>query len=141
MHDDSVVREVLAAAAQVSKHLSELASCSDIQSLVKVLQEFSDALLLLSHLTAERADSLKDPRQTQKLGDSLETLRRCMPMMHTATCTTIKHPMSKEAQAAKSYILDKVRSTIDDIVRTLTSEYQTGPLGACGFYARPNLPG
>uniref|UniRef100_A0A3Q2ZC45 Uncharacterized LOC109516119 n=1 Tax=Hippocampus comes TaxID=109280 RepID=A0A3Q2ZC45_HIPCM len=134
VHDDCVVREVLAAAAQVSEHLSELASCSDIQSLVKVLQEFSDALLLLSRLTAERADSLKDLRQTQKLGDSLETLRRCMPMMHTATCTTIKHPMSQEAQTAKSYILDKVRSAIDDIVRTLTGECQTGPLGACGFY-------
>ncbi|XP_049592685.1 uncharacterized protein [Syngnathus scovelli] len=134
VHDDSVVREILAAAAQVSQDLSELASCSDLQSLVQVFQSFSDALLLLSRLTVERADSLKDPRQTQKLGYSLETLRRCIPMMHTASCTTIKHPMSKEAQAAKSYILDTVRSTVDDIVSTLKSQCQRGPFGDCGFY-------
>ncbi|XP_061645838.1 catenin alpha isoform X3 [Phyllopteryx taeniolatus] len=107
VHDNSMVREVLAAAAQVSEHLSELASCSDIRSLLNVFLVFSDALLLLSRLTAERADSLKDPRQAKELRDSLETLRMCIPMMHTATCTTIKHPTSKEAQAAKSYVLDK----------------------------------
>ncbi|XP_061645839.1 catenin alpha isoform X4 [Phyllopteryx taeniolatus] len=110
VHDNSMVREVLAAAAQVSEHLSELASCSDIRSLLNVFLVFSDALLLLSRLTAERADSLKDPRQAKELRDSLETLRMCIPMMHTATCTTIKHPTSKEAQAAKSYVLDKVVS-------------------------------
>ncbi|XP_077352216.1 uncharacterized protein LOC144001607 isoform X2 [Festucalex cinctus] len=135
VHDDSTVREVLAAAAEVSEQLSEFASCSDIQSLVKVFQAFSDALLLLSRLTADRADSLKDPRQAQKLTDSLETLRKCIPMMQTATCTTIKHPTSKEAQAAKSYVLDKVRSTVDEIVSTLKSECQRGPLGPCGFYS------
>ncbi|KAM9809341.1 uncharacterized protein ACBT44_012642 [Syngnathus typhle] len=134
VHDDSVVREILAAAAQVSEHLSELSSCSDLQSLVQVFQAFSDALLLLSRLTTERADSLKDPWQAQKLGYSLETLRRCIPMMHTATCTTIKHPLSKEAQAAKRYILDTVRSTVDDIVSTLKSQCQRGLFGDCGFY-------
>ncbi|XP_061914383.1 catenin alpha isoform X2 [Entelurus aequoreus] len=134
VYDDSEVREVLAAADQVSKRLSDLGSSSDIQSLVKAYQVFSEALLHFSSLTADRADSLKDPRQAKELRDSLEILRRCIPMLHTATLTTIKHPTSKESQAAKSFILDKVQSTVDNIVSTLKSECQRGSLGACGFY-------
>ncbi|XP_042289653.1 uncharacterized protein LOC121911841 isoform X2 [Thunnus maccoyii] len=55
-------------------------------------------------------------------------------MLHTAMCTTIKHPTSKEAQAAKRYILDKVQSTVSDIIATLRSECQRGSLGPCGYY-------
>nr|XP_057914147.1 uncharacterized protein LOC131107814 isoform X2 [Doryrhamphus excisus] len=137
--DNSTVREVLAAADQVSEHLSDLGSSSDIHSLLKAFQVFSDSLLHLSSLTADRADSLKDPRQAKELRNSLEILRRCIPMLHTATCTTIKHPTSKEAQAAKKFILDKVQSTVDNIVSTLKSECQRGSLGTCGFYTERRI--
>ncbi|XP_049456291.1 uncharacterized protein LOC125903418 isoform X2 [Epinephelus fuscoguttatus] len=109
--DDATVRRVVAAADRVLECLSELGSASDIKSLLKSFQVFSEALLLLNSLTVDRANSLQDPRQTKQLLDSLETLRRCISMLQTAMCTTIKHPTSEQAQAARRYILDKVQST------------------------------
>lgn len=134
MNDDATVRKVVAAADQVLERLSELGSSSDIKSLLKSFQLFSDALLLLNSLTVERANSLQDTRQTKQLLDSLETLRRCISMLQTAMCTTIKHPTSEQAQAAKTYILDKVQSTVSEIIATLKSECQRGSLGPCGYY-------
>lgn len=57
-------------------------------------------------------------------------------MLHTAMYTTIKHPTSEQAQAAKKYILDKVQSTVQDIIVTLRSECQRETLGSCGYYVR-----
>lgn len=137
--DDAAVRRVIAAADCVLECLSELGSSSDIKSLLKSFQVFSQALLLLNSLTVERANSLQDHRQTKQLLDCLETLRRCISMLQTAMCTTIKHPSSEQAQAAKIYILDKVQSTVSDIVITLKSERHSGSLGPCGYYtARRN---
>ncbi|KAM7408927.1 hypothetical protein PAMA_002580 [Pampus argenteus] len=135
VNDDATVRKVVAAADQVLERLSELSSSSDIKSLLKSFQIFSDALILLNSLTVERANSLQDPRQTKQLHDSLETLSRCISMLHTAMCTTIKHPTCEQAQAAKRYILDKLQSTVSDIIVTLTSECQRGSPGPCGYYA------
>lgn len=55
-------------------------------------------------------------------------------MLHTAMCTTIKHPTSEQAQASKRYILDKVQSTVSDMVITLKSDCHSGSLGPCGYY-------
>lgn len=134
MDDDATVRRVIAAADRVLECLSELGSSSDIKSLLKSFQVFSQALLLLNSLTVERANSLQDPKQTKQLFDSLETLRRCVSMLHTAMHTTIKHPTSEQAQAAKRYILDKVQGTVGDIIITLKSERLSGSQGPSGYY-------
>ncbi|XP_033956078.1 vinculin [Pseudochaenichthys georgianus] len=132
--DDANIRRVVAASDQVLECLSDLGSSIDIKSLLKYFQVFSEALLILHSLTMERANALQDPRQTEQLLDSLETLRRCISMLHTAMCTTIKHPTSEEAQAAKRYILDKVQSTVNDIIKTLRSECHSTSMGPCGYY-------
>uniref|UniRef100_A0A3B5LWZ9 Catenin (cadherin-associated protein), alpha-like 1 n=1 Tax=Xiphophorus couchianus TaxID=32473 RepID=A0A3B5LWZ9_9TELE len=132
--DSAVVRKVLAAADRVLDSLSELGSSLDIKSLLRSFKDFSESLLTLNDLTVDRANSLLDPRQTKQLLDSLETLRRCISMLHTAMCTTIKHPTSDQAQAAKRFILDKVQTTVRDISVTLKSDGHKGPLGPYGFY-------
>lgn len=134
MEDDAAIRRVTAAADRVLESLSDLGSSADMESLFKYFQVFSQALLLLNGLTRERAHSLLDPRQMEQLLDSLVTLKRCISMLHTAMCTTIKHPTSEQAQEAKRYILDKVQSTVGDIVLTLRSERPSGSMGACGYY-------
>lgn len=134
MDDNAVVRRVVAAADQVSACLAELGSSAEIETLLKSFQAFSEALLVLNRLTADRAKSLQDPRQAQQLLDYLETLRRCISMLHTAMCTTIKHPTCEQAQAAKRYILNKVQSSVRDITDTLRSDSNNGPLGPHGYY-------
>uniref|UniRef100_A0A3Q2VC81 Uncharacterized LOC102298677 n=1 Tax=Haplochromis burtoni TaxID=8153 RepID=A0A3Q2VC81_HAPBU len=132
--DDAAVRKVIVAADQVLECLSEVGSSSDIKSLLKSFQMFSEALLAFNRLTIERANSLRDPRQTKQLLDSLDTLRRCISMLHTAMCTTIKHSTNEQAREAKRYILDKVQNTVGDITATLQSDCHGGPLGPCGYY-------
>lgn len=134
--DEAVVQTVVSAADRVLESLSELGSSSDISSLLRSFQVFSEALLRLNSLTVERANSLQDPRQTGRLLDSLDTLRKCISMLHTAMCTTIKHPANEQGQAAKRYILDKVQSTVSDIVKTLQGQCHFGSLGPCGYYTR-----
>lgn len=134
MDDDAAIRRVIAAADHVLECLTELGSSSDIKSLLKYFKVFARAVLLLNSQTVERANSLQDSRQTEQLLDSLETLRRCISMLHTAMCTTIRHPTSEQAQEAKRYILDKVQSTVSDIIVTLKGEYDSGSLGPYGYY-------
>lgn len=134
MDDDAAVRRVVAAAHWVLECLSELGSSMDIKTLLKSFQVFSEALCLLNSLTVERAHSLQDPTQTKQLFDSLDTLRKCIAMLHTAMCTTIKHPANEQAQASKRYILDKVHSTVSDIIITLQSECHRRSLVPLGYY-------
>ncbi|XP_035982783.1 uncharacterized protein LOC118557250 [Fundulus heteroclitus] len=134
VEDGAVVRKVLAAADRVLETLTELGSSLDIRSLLRSFQDFSEALLVLNSLTVDRAKSLQDPGQTTQLLDSLDTLRRCISMLHTAMCTTIKHPASDQAKAAKEFILDKVQSTVGDICATLRSDGHRGHLGPHGYY-------
>lgn len=134
MADNAAIRRVIAAADGVLECLSELGSSTDTESLLKYFQVFSRALLLLNSLTVERANSLQDSRQTTQLLGSLETLRRCISMLHTATCATIKHPTNERALEAKRYILDKVQSAVNDIIITLKSKRNSGTLGPCGYY-------
>lgn len=134
MDDDAAVRRVIAAANGVLRCLAELGSSTDIQSLLEYFQVFSRGLLLLNSLTVDRANSLQDSHQAEQLLESLETLRRCISMLHTAMCTTIKHPTNEQALQAKTYILDKIQSTVMDIVITLKNESCGGLLGPCGYY-------
>lgn len=134
MDDDAAVRRVIAAADGVLRRLVELGSSSDMESLLKHFQVFSQALLLLHRLTVDRANSLQDSHQAERLLDSLETLRRCISMLHTAMCTTIKHPSDEQALQAKTYILDKIQSTVRDVGLTLKKETFGGLLGPCGYY-------
>lgn len=134
MDDDAAVRRVIAAADGVLRCLADLGSSSDIESLLKYFQVFSRALLLLNTLTVDRANSLQDSHQAEQLLDSLETLRRCISMLHTAMCTTIKHPTNEQALRAKTYILDKIQSTVRDIGIALKNETCGGLLGPCGYY-------
>lgn len=135
MDDDATVRRVIAAADGVVRCLAQLGSSSDIQSLLQHFQVFSQALLLLNSLTVDRAHSLLDSHQAQQLLESLETLRRCISMLNTAMCTTIKHPTNEQALQAKTYILDKIQSTVKDIVSTLKNESCGELPGPCGYYA------
>lgn len=55
-------------------------------------------------------------------------------MLHTAMCTTIQHPTNEQALQAKTYILDKIQSTVRDIGITLKNESCGGLPGPCGYY-------
>ncbi|CAG09477.1 unnamed protein product, partial [Tetraodon nigroviridis] len=110
--DDAAVRRVIAAADGVLRSLAELGSSS-----------------------RQWANALQDSHQAGQLLGSLETLRRCISMLHTAMCAAVKHPTNEQALQAKSYILDKIQSTVRDIGIALKNQTCGGLPGPCGYYS------
>ncbi|XP_073729622.1 uncharacterized protein [Misgurnus anguillicaudatus] len=132
--DDAAVRKITVAADWLLHCLTQVGAAEDISSLLKAFQIFSKAMLLIHSSVLERIQELRDDRQQKHLKASLETLRKCVSMLHTAMYTTIKHPNSEEARGAKQYILNKVDSTVNDIVTTLKSNCEPAATGSCGYY-------
>uniref|UniRef100_A0A3B4DMJ1 Uncharacterized protein n=1 Tax=Pygocentrus nattereri TaxID=42514 RepID=A0A3B4DMJ1_PYGNA len=114
--------------------LTQVGAATDIQSLLKAFQVYSKAMLLLHNLVVERIQDLCDYRQQEHVKASMETLRRCISMLHTAMYTTIKHPTSEEAQNAKKYILHQVDATVNNIITTLKTNCENISTGSCGYY-------
>ncbi|KAJ8359822.1 hypothetical protein SKAU_G00163470 [Synaphobranchus kaupii] len=134
VEDDATVRKVVTAAHWLLDCLSQLEGAPDIPSLLGAFRDFSEALLLLNDLAERRAQDLREPRQREHLLCSLDTLKKCVSMLHTAMCTTIKHPQSDQAQAAKKYIVDLVDSTITGLISTLKNSCRGNLLGPTRNY-------
>lgn len=134
MEDDATVRKIIAAADWLLQCLSQVGAAADISSLLKAFQVYSKAMLLLHNLVVERIQELRDDKQQERLRASLETLKKCVSMLHTAMYTTIKHPHSEEAQSAKQYILNQVDLTVNDIIATLKRNCEPAARGSCGCY-------
>ena len=135
------MRKIVAAAHWVSECVSQIGAARDMPCLLKVFQVFSRAVLLMTSLVEERTQDLRCPAQRGHVRSSLDTLTKCISMLHTAMYTTIKHPTSEQAQAAKTYVLQQVNSTVRDIVTTLKSSCHWTPSGPNGYYTdrRSNL--
>ncbi|XP_057197346.1 catenin alpha-2 [Triplophysa rosa] len=134
VEDDETVRKITAAAEWLLHCLSQVGAAEDISSLLKAFQVYSKAMLLLHTSVLERIQELRDNTQQKRLKASLDTLGKCVSMLHTAMYTTIKHPNSEEAQSAKHYILNQVELTVNDIVSTLKSKCEPGVTGSRGYY-------
>ncbi|XP_051506689.1 uncharacterized protein LOC127413521 [Myxocyprinus asiaticus] len=136
VEDNATIRKITAAADWLLYCLTQVGASADISSLLKAFQVYSKAMLLLHNLVGERIQELRDNKQQVLLKASLETLKKCVSMLHTAMYMTIKHPNSEEGQAAKQYILSQVDSTVNDIVATIMSKCEPAATGSCGYYTK-----
>lgn len=139
VEDDATVRKITTAAHWLLDCLRDVGDATDMPSFLKAFQAFSKALLLFHNLVMDRVKDLRDHRQQDCLKTSVEILRRCISMLHTAMYTTIKHPTSEVAQDSKKYILQLVDSTINDIIMMLKGNYQCMSTGSCGYYTERRI--
>ncbi|KAI5108598.1 hypothetical protein C0J45_2192, partial [Silurus meridionalis] len=134
VEDDAAVRKMTSAAHRLLNCLRDVEGATDIPSLLKAFQVFSEAMLSLHSSVLERANELRDQEQQDCVKTSVEILRRCISMLHTAMYTAIKHPTSDVAQDSKKYILQLVDATVNDIILVLRSKSQRRSTGSCGYY-------
>ncbi|KAL2082995.1 hypothetical protein ACEWY4_020768 [Coilia grayii] len=134
VEDDARVRRIVAASHWLLDCVSQIDNAVDMPSLLKAFRVFSRAVLLTNNLVQDRMHDLRSPRQREQVRSSLDTLTKCISMLHTATSTTIKHPASEQAQAAKTYVLQQVTCTVNDIISTLKSSCHWTPSGPNGYY-------
>lgn len=139
VEDDATVRKITTAAHRLLDCLKDIGDATDMPSLLKAFQAFSKALLLFHNFVMDRVKDLRDRRQQDCVKTSVEILRRCVSMLHTAMYTTIKHPTSEVAQESKKYILQLVDSTINDIIMVLKGNYWCMSTGSCGHYTKRRI--
>ncbi|XP_007892115.1 uncharacterized protein LOC103178933 [Callorhinchus milii] len=119
--DDVEVRRIVQAAHWLLDCLTLVESARVMAALLAAFREFSEALLLLNNLMEGRLQELNDTVQQQHLNQALEILKKCVPILHTATYTFVKYPKSDQAQAAKAYATRQIDVTVSDIIALLKS--------------------
>lgn len=134
VEDDATVRKITAAAQWLLECLAQVGAATDMPSLLNTFQVYSKAMLLLHRLVVERVQDLRDCRKQELVKGSMETLRRCISMLHTAMYATIKHPSSEEAQDAKKYILHHVDTTVNNIIIMLKTNCEYVSMDSSGYY-------
>ncbi|NXT25346.1 CTNA1 protein, partial [Syrrhaptes paradoxus] len=72
------------AASWLLERLSVLRDAGDTPGLLAAFRGFSEALLLLSHLTAQRLEDLRDCPRRERLAQTLQLLQDCVPLLHAA---------------------------------------------------------
>ncbi|KAG8583227.1 hypothetical protein GDO81_008326 [Engystomops pustulosus] len=118
LEDDAGVRKIHQAADWFLDCLTYLQKAENISQIQSHFWEFSEALLLLNSLTENRILDLKDSLHQKNLTQKLQILRKCVPMLFTATQSSIKHSYNDQIIDSKLYIFDQTSKTSEQLSST-----------------------
>ncbi|CAH2253129.1 catenin alpha-2-like isoform X4 [Pelobates cultripes] len=121
IEDDADVRKICQAADWVLDCLIFLQTAESMSHLLTCFREFSEALLLLNSLTQRRIMDLKDSLHQENLSGTLQILRKCVPMLYTATQSNITHKQNEQMTASKKYVFDLAAKTVQELKLLLTN--------------------
>ncbi|XP_044865525.1 uncharacterized protein LOC123366298 isoform X2 [Mauremys mutica] len=121
LEDDAVVTRIIQAAHWLQDCLTALEVAGDIPALLAAFRDFSESLLLLNNLTERRIQELRDSPPQKYLAQTLQILRKCVPMLHAAKHSHLKHPQDQQVSGSKNYIFHLMDSTIKELISLLTN--------------------
>ncbi|XP_077148447.1 uncharacterized protein LOC143809198 [Ranitomeya variabilis] len=113
-----------------------LQKADNISHLQTNFWEFSEALLLLNSLTENRILDLKDFLHQKHLSQKLEILRKCVPMLYTATQSCIKYPYNDQIIDSKLYIFNQTTQAVQDLKQLLTTDSDKHDIKKQGSFAQ-----
>ncbi|NWW79371.1 CTNA1 protein, partial [Climacteris rufus] len=108
------------AASWLLECLSVLRDARDTPGLLAAFQAFSEAVLLLSHVTAERLQELGDCPGRRSLAQTLQLLHKCVPLLHTATHGALTHSRDCQADLSGDAVFQLTERTILELLSLLT---------------------
>ncbi|NXQ56774.1 CTNA1 protein, partial [Anthoscopus minutus] len=108
------------AASWLLECLSELRDARDAPGLLAAFQAFSEALLLLSCLTAKRLQELQDCPGGKSLAQTLQLLHKCVPLIHTAKHSALTHSRDCQADLSQDSAFQLTERTIRELLSLLT---------------------
>ncbi|NWS91158.1 CTNA2 protein, partial [Toxostoma redivivum] len=108
------------AASWLLECLSVLQGARDAPGLLAAFQAFSEAVLLLSHLTAKRLQELRDCPGGKSLAQTLQLLHECVPLIHTAKHSALTHPRDCQADLSQDPVFQLAERTIRELLSLLT---------------------
>ncbi|XP_068135694.1 uncharacterized protein [Hyperolius riggenbachi] len=115
LEDDAGVRKILGATDWLLECLYCLQKAENIPDILSQFCEFSEAVLLVNSLTEKRILDIKDTLHQRNLSQTLQTLRKCVPMLYTATQSNIKHPHNEQMLASQLYVFDLASKTLQEL--------------------------
>ncbi|KAM3932692.1 uncharacterized protein RB166_005707 [Leptodactylus fuscus] len=122
LEDDAGVRKIHQTADWLLESLTNLQKAESISQLRSHFWEFSEALLLLNNLTKNRILDLKESLHQKHLAQKLQVLHKCVPMLYTATQSSIRHPYNDQIIDSKMYIFDQTSKTVQELKSLLTTD-------------------
>ncbi|XP_042302688.1 uncharacterized protein LOC121919816 isoform X2 [Sceloporus undulatus] len=102
-----------------------LESAEDVSAMLAAFHTFSEALLLLTNLTERFLWDLKEAAHQTHLAECLQTLRNCIPMLHTAKLSNLKYPSDQQVKLSKSYVFDLAKNTVKELISLLSNNAGT----------------
>ncbi|NXW42718.1 CTNA1 protein, partial [Nyctiprogne leucopyga] len=108
------------AASWLLECLSVLRDAGDMPGLLAAFRAFSEALLLLSNLTAKHLKELRDCPRRKSLTHTLQLLQECVPLLHAAKHSDLKHSWDQQVSLSKDYAFQLTERTIKELTSLLT---------------------
>ncbi|NXC46835.1 CTNA1 protein, partial [Penelope pileata] len=107
------------AASWLLECLGMLRGAGDMPGLLAAFQDFSEALLLLSNLTAKHLEQLRDSPRRTSLAQTLQLLHKCVPLLHAAKHSHLKCSWDQQVTFSKNYAFQLMEGTIKELVSLL----------------------
>ncbi|NXS95406.1 CTNA1 protein, partial [Jacana jacana] len=109
------------AASWLLECLSVLRDAGDMPGLLAAFRAFSEALLLLSNLTAKRLEELGDCPQQKSLAQTLQLLQNCIPFLYTAKHSDLKRSWDQHVNLSKDYTFQLMERTVKELTSLLVN--------------------
>ncbi|NWW18704.1 CTNA2 protein, partial [Falcunculus frontatus] len=119
------------AASCLLECLSVLRDARDAAGLPAAFQPFSEAVLLLSRLTAERLQELGDWPGRKSLAQTLQLLHKCVPLVRTAKHGALAHSSHCQADLSQDSVFQLTERTVRELLSLLTE-----PRDRSGIFSR-----
>ncbi|NXL76768.1 CTNA1 protein, partial [Leptocoma aspasia] len=100
--------------------LSVLRDARDTPGLLAAFQAFSEAVLLLSRLTAKRLQELGDCPGGKSLAQTLQLLHKCVPLIHKAKQGALTHSGDSQIDLSQDSAFQVTEKTVREILSLLT---------------------
>nr|XP_030124528.3 uncharacterized protein LOC115494443 [Taeniopygia guttata] len=113
------MRRITGAASWLLECLSVLRDARDTPGLLAAFQAFSEAVLLLSHLTAKRLQELGDCPGGKSLAQTLQLLHKCVSLIHTAKQDTLMYSRDSQADLSQDSVFHLTERTIRELLSLL----------------------
>ncbi|NWH64641.1 CTNA1 protein, partial [Geococcyx californianus] len=110
------------AATWLLECLSMLRDAADMPGLLAAFRAFSEALLLLSNLTAKHLEELGDCPRQKSLAQTLHLLHKCIPLLHAAKHSYLKHSWDQQVNLCRDYAFQLTERTIKELTSLLTND-------------------
>ncbi|XP_039915111.1 uncharacterized protein LOC120750444 isoform X2 [Hirundo rustica] len=125
------MRRITGAASWLLECLNVLQDARDAPGLLAAFQAFSEAVLLLSRLTAKRLQELGYCPGGKSLAQTLQLLHKCVPLIHTAKHGALTHSRDCQADLSQDSAFQLTERTIRELLSLLTE-----PQDRTGIFSR-----